>query len=85
MTASQGNYREVQRSDTRAVRFFDVNSSCAEVYKVPKDVKPSNGHYERVTQKVTQYMHVSNDEPSGLPGAFIISKKEAEGKNFLEE
>lgn len=83
--STSGNYREVQRSDTRSIRFFDVNSSCAEVYKVPTSKKASEGHYERVTQKITQYLHVSNEEPSGHPGAFVISQKEAEGKNFLEE
>ncbi len=80
-----GNFREIQRSDTRSIRFFDINSSCQEVYKVPKPKIPVNGHFERVTKKITQYLHVSDDQPSGLAGALVISKKEAEGKKFLEE
>ena len=30
----------------------------------------------------TQYFYVSGADPSGLPGAFVVSEKEAKGKLF---
>jgi len=50
MSKSSGNYREIQRSDARTIRFFDVDSSCKEAYEVPKTTNPNNGHYERITK-----------------------------------
>jgi len=38
------------------------------------------GHYEKVEKKMMKYFFVPSKEPSGVPGAFVISKKEADGK-----
>ena len=35
------------------------------------------GHYERREGKVNQFFHVSGDQSSGLPGAFVVTEQEA--------
>jgi len=38
------------------------------------------GHYERKESTATNYFFVEGTEPSGLPGAFVVTEKEALGK-----
>lgn len=40
----------------------------------------SKGHYERKASTATSYFFVEGNEPSGLPGAFVVTEKEAMGK-----
>jgi len=42
-------------------------------------IKPK-GHFEKVIKKLTNYFYVNGESPSGLPGAFVVSEKEALGK-----
>ena len=52
-----------------------------------KDLKPKpkpKGHYEKVIKKVENYFWVSGEKPSGMPGALVVSKKEAKANLGLE-
>lgn len=60
---------------------FHYEGHCVD--KVQKIKK--SGHYEKVIDKATQYFYVNSKEPSGLPGAFVVSKKEAYGLNNQSE
>ena len=57
--------------------FFDRTQSCNPYFEKPK---PPRGHYEKIEKKGTKYFFVDSDKPSGIPGALVISKEEAEGK-----
>jgi hypothetical protein len=46
--------------------------------KKPREKKLS-GHFEKVDKKMTDYFYVSDDKPSGIPNAFVISPSEAFG------
>jgi hypothetical protein len=35
------------------------------------------GHYEKVVKSNTEYFYVDGNDPSGLPGAYVVSKSEA--------
>ena len=67
------NNRVLQPVNGRPIFYY---KSCDLIKK--KIVKPS-GHYEKVIKEATKYFYVNGQEPSGLPGAFVVSKKEAVG------
>jgi len=46
--------------------------------KKPRKPKPI-GHFEKVDQKLTNYFYVSDQKPSGIPNAFVVSPGEALG------
>ena len=46
-------------------------------YMKPR-VTPS-AHYEKIIQKNEKYIWVNGDKPSGLPGSYVVSAKEATG------
>lgn len=69
--------REVQPLNGRPVFYYDHQKYCG-----PDPVKPKAkpvGHFERIQKTETKYFYVNGLEPSGLPGAFYISKDEASG------
>ncbi len=75
-----GNYRSVQDDHDRDVLFFDRGAQCGgdknlEKFK-QKDVP--RGHYEKVKKNITEYLYISNGEPSGIPGALVVSKAEVD-------
>lgn len=41
----------------------------------------TSGHYEKITKKVAQYFWVEGTKPSGLPGSYVISDREALNNN----
>lgn len=83
-----GNNRDVQDTKDREVVYFDRENSCGadddgdalKRFKEMQDEQAQLGHYEKVEKKAMKYFFVPSKEPSGVPGAFVISKKEAEGK-----
>jgi carbonic anhydrase len=75
---SPENYRNAQPLNNRAVFYFDHSKYCASPEIEHKDVKP-RGHYEKIPRKATEYFFVNGNEPSGLPGSFVVD--EAEAKN----
>ena len=70
--------RKIQDKNGRPVFYYDHTQYCG-----PDPIKKSEepkGHYEKIPKVATQYFYVSNNDPSGLPGATIVSEEEATGK-----
>jgi len=75
-TSDPVNYREPQPLNGRRVYYYDY--VVQNMLAPPKHEKHiMKGHYEKVHQKMTQYFAVSTEKPSGMPGAFVVSEKEA--------
>ena len=72
------NNRSIQPLNGRAVFFYDHIKYCGPD-PIKKPVKPK-GHYEKKINKMVDYFFVNGQNPSGLPGAFVVSEKEALGK-----
>lgn len=69
--------RNIQNTNGRPVYWYDHQKHCG---PDPVPVKPKkSGHFEKVVAHGTQYFYVGGPEPSGLPGAFVVSEKEAKG------
>jgi carbonic anhydrase len=69
--------RNTQPLNGRPVFFYDHVKYCG-----PDPVKPpsgNEGHYEKIIKPMTNYFYVNGEDPSGLPGSFVVSEKEAEG------
>lgn len=73
------NYREKQALNEREVFIYDhTKYDCPKyVKKIPK--LSQAGHYEKRVKEATQYIRVNGNEPSGLPGAFVVGEDEAKG------
>lgn len=69
--------RETQPLNGRPVYWYDHQKHCGPDL-APQKPKVS-GHYEKVLKRGTQYFYVAGSKPSGLPGAFVVSEKEAKG------
>jgi len=72
--------RKVQELNGRPIFYYDHEKYCGPDI-VPKVPEPK-GHYEKVLQKATNYFYVNGEKPSGLPGAFVVTEKEAKGTNY---
>jgi len=72
------NNRKTQKLNGRAVFFYNHVKYCGPDPPAEK-IKPK-GHFEKVIKKLTNYFYVNGESPSGLPGAFVVSEKEALGK-----
>jgi carbonic anhydrase len=72
------NNRKIQPLNGRAVFFFDHIKYCGPNPSNKKTKK--KGHYEKVIKKKVDYFFVNGANPSGLPGAFVVTPKEALGK-----
>jgi carbonic anhydrase len=75
------NNRDIQKLHGRAVFFYDTEKFCGPSLL---DGGPSlkvrpRGHYEKKISKITEYIHINSENPSGLPGAFVVSEREAKG------
>eukprot|EP00340_Litonotus_pictus_P004308 CAMPEP_0170517174 /NCGR_PEP_ID=MMETSP0209-20121228/3232_1 /TAXON_ID=665100 ORGANISM="Litonotus pictus, Strain P1" /NCGR_SAMPLE_ID=MMETSP0209 /ASSEMBLY_ACC=CAM_ASM_000301 /LENGTH=572 /DNA_ID=CAMNT_0010802341 /DNA_START=176 /DNA_END=1894 /DNA_ORIENTATION=- len=75
--------RHVQPLNGRPVYFYDHQKNCGPD-PVPLPPKPS-GHYEKVLNRGTQFFYVNGPEPSGLPGAFVVSEQEAKGLAYSND
>ena len=73
----------IQPLNGRAIFYFDHIKHCgmdpSERSKKERKKNPI-GHYEKVIKKRTDYFFVDGLNPSGLPGAYVVSDKEALGK-----
>lgn len=69
--------RNVQERNGRPVFHYDHLKYCGPE-PAPRAPVPQ-GHYEKVEQKQTNFFYVNGEKPSGLPGAFVVSEKEAKG------
>jgi carbonic anhydrase len=73
------NNRLPQPLNGRPVYLFDhIKFNCPE-YRRPKRKIVPEGHYEKRDTYKTQYAWVNSNEPSGIPGAFVVSENEAKG------
>ena len=52
---------------------------CNEFINNVIGVKKEEGHYEKIMKTIDQVVFVPGDKPSGIPGAFLVSSKEAQG------
>ena len=73
------NNREIQPLNGRAVFFYDHVKYCG-LDAIKKNEK-KKGHYEKIIKKKVDYFFVNGVNPSGLPGAFVVTPKEALGNN----
>ena len=71
------NNRVVQPRNGRPIFYY---KSCH--FEDKKVVMKPTGHYEKIKKEAVKYFYVSGEQPSGLPGSFVVSKKEASGNNF---
>lgn len=69
--------RNIQNKNNRPVFFYNHILYCGEEPKVSKPIP--KGHYEKLNKKATEYFYVNGQDPSGLPGAYVVSEKEAKG------
>merc|ERR1711957_874787 len=70
--------RPVQPLNERPIFHFDHTKVCGPPQLMAPEKK--SGHYEKIRKAMTSYFYVSNNKPSGLPQAMVVSKDEAEGK-----
>jgi carbonic anhydrase len=75
------NNREIQPLNGRNVFVYDHRRYGCSEYKPKKREIKSAGHYEKVQKDAIEYIFVAGDAPSGMPGSFIVSEKEAKGIN----
>ena len=69
--------RNTQPINGRPIFHYDHEKYCGPDPTPPPE-KPV-GHYEKIIKKFTNYFYVNGEKPSGLPGAFVVSEKEAKG------
>ena len=74
------NNRAIQNRNGRNIFYYEDDEDCIEK---PKGKPRKQGHFERLDKEMTQYYFVSRPKPSGMPGAFVVSKNEAVGKGLL--
>jgi carbonic anhydrase len=77
------NNRLLQPLNGRAIFYYDASKFCGsdETNKLLKinGRGKKKGHYEKVVKSITDYYYVNGEKPSGLPGAYVVSPKEANG------
>jgi carbonic anhydrase len=73
------NNRSVQALNGRTIFHYDhLKYNCPDFRK--KNIgQKFNGHYEKRTKEVVEYVYVNGFNPSGMPGSFVVSEKEANG------
>jgi len=75
------NNRQIQPLNGRSVFHYDHSKyNCPDFRRkaTPAD-KGVNGHYEKRTRETVEYVFVNGNKPSGMPGSFVVSEKEAKG------
>jgi len=67
------NNRETQPLNGRNVFFFDKEKySFGDLPTTQNKTKKPSGHYEKVKRRVEDIFYVNGNEPSGLPGSFVV-------------
>ena len=78
------NARRTQPLNGRKVFFF--NKDKYGVADAPTKINlPIPGHYEKIHAHKTKYLWVNNQEPSLLPGAIVVPRKEISERLGLRE
>jgi len=78
------NNRDVQEINERTVYLFDHILNGCITYQPPKRNIKKAGHYEKVTKTADEFIFVNGNKPTGIPGSFVVSEKEAHGKAVKE-
>jgi carbonic anhydrase len=68
--------RDIQEINGRPIFHYDHIKQCGPD-PVIKVAEP--GHYEKIQKMALKYFYINNLTPSGIPGAFVVSKDEATG------
>ena len=79
---STENYRSTQNINGRMIFYYDHVKYCGEDLRSNRMPVKSVGHYEKQKKTVTEFFFVNGENPSGLPGAFLVSENEAKGTNL---
>lgn len=75
------NNRQIQPLNGRKVFIYDHRRyGCSEFKQKKRDIKPA-GHYEKLVKDAAEYIFVAGNNPSGLPGSFVVSESEAKGSS----
>ncbi len=74
------NFRNTKETNNRAVFYYDHKKFCGSMDTIVKR-KEEKGHYEKIKKKVSQYFYVPGTKPSNIPGAYVVSEKEARNLN----
>ena len=73
---STKNARKIQNLNERVVYYYESEKYCGPNPEI-KPIEPE-GHYEKIKKEMKEYFYVEGNKPSGLPGAYLVSKKEAD-------
>jgi carbonic anhydrase len=74
------NNRSIQPLNGRPVFYYSHEKYCGPDPAKSSGSAGSDGHYEKIMKAMTNYFYVTGKEPSGIPNAFVVSEKEALGK-----
>ena len=75
------NNRKTQPLNGRNVFYYDHIKYCGPDPEKTKTVESVEGHYEKINNKITQYIYVNSEKPSGIPGSFVVSEDQAKGSD----
>lgn len=76
--SSLTNARATQPLNGRSVFHYNHhNYELPEFKKQDIEEKPKSGHYEKQNNESTEYFFVEGSQPSGVPGAIVVSDDEA--------
>jgi len=73
------NYRRTMPQKGRAIFHYDKKNDCPSFKKTVNDKAKDKGHFERIKRVGSSYYFVPGEQPSGLPGAFVVTDEEAKG------
>lgn len=78
------NNRDVQELNGRTVYLFDhILNDCITYQPPTRNIKKA-GHYEKIIKTADEFIFVNGNKPTGIPGSFVVSEKEAYGKIVKE-
>jgi carbonic anhydrase len=73
------NNRATQPLNGRSVFYYDNVKYCGPEPEKTVRINKVEGHFEKVSNKITQYIYVNSDSPSGMPNSFVVDENEAKG------
>jgi len=78
------NNREIQELNGRTVHLFDHILNGCITYQPPRRNIKKAGHYEKLTRTADEFIFVNGNIPTGIPGSFVVSEKDAYGHAVKE-
>jgi len=83
-TNTNENNRDVQEVNGRTIYLFDHILNGCITYQPPKRTIKKSGHYEKIVKTADEFIFVNDNKPTGIPGSFVVSEKDAYGKAFKQ-